>query len=48
MKVGELAKATATKVEKVGYYEIIALLYPQVQLQPIYRNEYGDRRSGSF
>jgi hypothetical protein len=48
MKISELAKATATKVEKMRYYERIALRYPQVQFWPIYRNEYVGPRSGSF
>lgn len=37
MKIGELAKATATKVETVRYYERIGLLSPPVRTSANYR-----------
>jgi len=37
MKIGDLAKATATKVETVRYYERIALLPPPARTSANYR-----------
>jgi DNA-binding transcriptional MerR regulator len=37
MKIGDLAKATATKVETVRYYERIALLSPPARTSANYR-----------
>jgi DNA-binding transcriptional MerR regulator len=38
MKIGELASATATKVETVRYYETIGLLAPPARSAANYRN----------
>jgi DNA-binding transcriptional MerR regulator len=37
MKIGELASATATKVETVRYYEKIGLLAPPARTSANYR-----------
>jgi len=42
MKIGELAMATATKVETVRYYEKIALLPPPARTAGNYRSYGGD------
>lgn len=41
MKIGELAKATATKVETIRYYEQISLLPPPARTSANYRS-YGE------
>lgn len=41
MKIGELAKATATKVETIRYYEQISLLPPAARTSANYRS-YGE------